>query len=253
MQTGAITAYFDVAQLTLWAFILFFAGLVVYLRREDKREGYPLLAEGGETTHGLFPATPEPKTYLLQDGSTLTLPRAEKARTLALSKTDPAEGAPAVPTGDPLRDAVGPASYADRADEPDTTWEGEPRLVPLRAAPEFSLDPEDPDPRGYPVVATDGVVAGKITEAWVDRAEPQVYYYDVKLNDGRTVILPARLAVVDDTAQRVTVASITAAQFAGVPAIKNPDVITLLEEDKIAGYYAGGHLYAVPARQEPLA
>jgi len=32
--TGAITGYIDVAQLTLYAFWIFFAGLVFYLRRE---------------------------------------------------------------------------------------------------------------------------------------------------------------------------------------------------------------------------
>ena len=42
MPTGAITQYIDVAQLTLYAFWIFFALLIVYLRREDKREGYPL-------------------------------------------------------------------------------------------------------------------------------------------------------------------------------------------------------------------
>ena len=45
MQTGAITGYIDVAQLVLYAFWLFFIGLIIYLRREDKREGYPLWSE----------------------------------------------------------------------------------------------------------------------------------------------------------------------------------------------------------------
>ena len=50
----------------------------------------------------------------------------------------------------------------------------------------------------------------------------------------------------------VKVASITAAQFAGVPALKSPDEVTKLEEDKIVGYFAGGHLYATPERMGPL-
>lgn len=41
MPTGALTGYVDVAQVVLYAFFLFFAGLVFYLRREDRREGYP--------------------------------------------------------------------------------------------------------------------------------------------------------------------------------------------------------------------
>ena len=38
MTTGAITGYIDVAQLVLYVFWIFFIGLVIYLRREDKRE-----------------------------------------------------------------------------------------------------------------------------------------------------------------------------------------------------------------------
>jgi photosynthetic reaction center H subunit len=48
------------------------------------------------------------------------------------------------------------------------------------------------------------------------------------------------------------VKAITAAQFADVPTIKRDDQITLLEEDKICGYYAGGHLYAFDERSQPI-
>ena len=41
METGAITEYVDVAQLVLYAFWLFFFGLIVYLRREDRRGRTP--------------------------------------------------------------------------------------------------------------------------------------------------------------------------------------------------------------------
>ena len=42
MATGAITQYVDVAQLVLYLFWIFFAGLVYYLTVESKREGFPL-------------------------------------------------------------------------------------------------------------------------------------------------------------------------------------------------------------------
>ena len=32
----------DVTEWVLYGFFLFFAGLIIYLRREDRREGYPL-------------------------------------------------------------------------------------------------------------------------------------------------------------------------------------------------------------------
>jgi photosynthetic reaction center H subunit len=53
--------HIDGAQIVLYFFWLFFFGLVYYLRREDKREGYPLESERGPV-HG-FPLTPEKKTY----------------------------------------------------------------------------------------------------------------------------------------------------------------------------------------------
>ena len=34
MQTGAITGYIDVAQIALYVFWVFFAGLIYYLQRE---------------------------------------------------------------------------------------------------------------------------------------------------------------------------------------------------------------------------
>ena len=37
-----LTPGIDVALLVFWAFVGFFVALVFYLRREDRREGYPL-------------------------------------------------------------------------------------------------------------------------------------------------------------------------------------------------------------------
>jgi hypothetical protein len=69
MTTGAITGYIDVAQLVLYVFWIFFIGLVIYLRREDKREGYPLEAEGSSRVRVVgFPDLPEPKTFVLPHG-----------------------------------------------------------------------------------------------------------------------------------------------------------------------------------------
>jgi len=45
MQTGALTQYIDVAQVVLYLFWIFFAGLIYYLHSENKREGYPLESE----------------------------------------------------------------------------------------------------------------------------------------------------------------------------------------------------------------
>ncbi|HEY0776455.1 MAG TPA: hypothetical protein VGD56_00690 [Gemmatirosa sp.] len=54
----------DLAQIAIYAFWIFFAGLIYYLRREDKREGYPMVSDGpGGTIQG-FPRTPGPKRFI---------------------------------------------------------------------------------------------------------------------------------------------------------------------------------------------
>jgi len=43
MQTvGNITGYVDLAQILLYVFWIFFAGLIYYLAMENHREGYPM-------------------------------------------------------------------------------------------------------------------------------------------------------------------------------------------------------------------
>ena len=130
---GNITGSIDLAQIILYVFFLFFAGLVYYLHRESKREGYPLesVTTKGKFMGGLF-GIPKPKTYLLPGGGTFTTPRPEKdMRELKAKPSAGWPGAPLVPTGNPMVDGVGPAAWAERADKPDVTLHGEPRIVPM--------------------------------------------------------------------------------------------------------------------------
>jgi photosynthetic reaction center H subunit len=127
----------------------------------------------------------------------------------------------------------------------------------MRAVQGFTVAEGDPDPRGLQVKACDGVIAGTITEIWVDRAEPQVRYYEVKLSGSdKIVLLPVPFVQWPNfgltKTDHVKVKAITAAQFRDVPGLRNPNQITLLEEDKISAYYAGGHLYATAERSQPL-
>lgn len=257
METGAITSYIDVAQVVLYVFWLFFAGLILYLRREDKREGYPLLSERSDriVVQGV-PEVPDPKTFLLRDGTTYTAPPGnpdfKDVRAVPSAKW---LGAPLVPTGNPLVDAVGPAAYAMREDAPDLTAEDEDRIVPLRVAHDFFVEPSDPNPIGMAVYGCDRKQAGVVKEVWVDRSEPAIRYLEVEVTAAagpRIVLLPYAFAVYRPKYRYVWVESITAAQFADVPGIKNPDQITKREEDRITAYFGGGHLYATPARQESL-
>jgi photosynthetic reaction center H subunit len=260
MNTGAITGYIDVAQLTLYAFWIFFAGLIWYLRREDKREGYPLDSDRTDRTGDRirvqgFPAMPTPKTFLLHEGGSVQTPRPDKPRgPIAATPVFGFPGAALQPTGNPMADGVGPASYALRDDVPDTMFDGAPIIVPLRVATDHGIVSRDPDPRGMTVIGCDGQAAGRIRDCWVDRAEPQIRYLEVELAPGgRPVLLPYGFVKYDADRRRVNVASIRSDQFGDVPAIRNPNQVTRLEEDKICAYYAGGHLYALPSRLGPLA
>jgi photosynthetic reaction center H subunit len=259
MGTGAITSSIDVAQIVLYAFWVFFAGLIYYLHREDKREGYPLESDrahrsGGRVKVQGWPRVPRPKTFRLRDGRTVMAPNF-RGSDQPLGGTPSARhlGAPLEPIGDPMLAAVGPGAYADRADVVDTTIDGDARIVPLRAAPGFEVSAADPDPRGMPVFGADGAVAGTVRDLWVDRAEAIFRYLEVELagqGGTRHVLLPVNFSRIGR--DRVKVRSVLAGQFAQVPGTRLPDAVTLLEEERIMAYFGGGTLYATADRQEPL-
>lgn len=257
MPRGAITSYIDVAQLALYAFWIFFALLILYLRREDKREGYPLESDrsANVVVEG-FPKTPTAKIFALPHGGTFAAPSGKvDTRPVQARAVANWPGAPLEPIGDPMLAGVGPGSWADRTDEPDRTIDGAPRIVPMRVATDFWVEERDPDPRGMPVIGADGEVGGTVRDLWVDRSEPQLRYLELEVargEPGRRVLLPITMARIDGRRKRVRVASILAEQFARVPTLRNADQVTLLEEDKISAYYASGHLYAVPSRAEAL-
>ena len=259
MQTGAITEYIDVAQLVLYAFWIFFAGLVAYLHRENKREGYPLVNEGpGKRVivQG-FPPVPSPKRYILRNGREVFAPAHEGERQAeppyAAQIVDGYPGSPILPAGDPMLAGVGPGSYAMRPDTPDLTFDDHARIVPLRIATALGVDVKDTDPRGLPVIGHDGLVAGTVTDPWVDRAEHLFRYLEVQPAAGsgvRPVLLPMGFARIKR--RHVQVDSITAAQFASVPRTKSDEQITMYEEERVMAYYGAGVLYATPERAEPL-
>jgi photosynthetic reaction center H subunit len=279
MSTGAITSYIDVAQLTLYAFWFFFAGLIFYLRREDRREGYPLESDlsgqpkrrlGGE----IFPLIPAPKTFHLHDGRTVQAPRLAEDRTeierrgIKAERLAPWPGAPLVTGADAMTSGVGPGAWAERDDAPEMTFDGDPSIVPLRVATDHWVASEDLDPRGMEVVGADDEVAGTVADLWIDLAEPQIRYLEVALaappgrdeddgetaavvsNAGNGVLVPMTLARI--AGNRVKVKTVLARHFADVPILASPDRVTKREEDRISAYFAGGQLYADPKRMEPI-
>ena len=248
---GAITSHIDVAQVVLYTFWIFFLGLVLYLRREDQREGYPLVSEEGPSQPGYF-YPPEPKTYELAGGGVRKSNRPDRAD-LPYRTTSGLIGMPIEPTVDPLKSGLGSGAYSNRVDEPDQTFDGHNRIVPTRIAGEYGVMEGDRDPRGYTVVGSDKVAAGKLVDLWVDRAEFIFRYYEVELqNSGKRVLLPVGFGFVNNQAKTIFVDSLTAAQFNDVPALKTPDEVTRLEEDKITAFYGGGYLYSSEQRAEPV-
>lgn len=255
MEIGGITEHIDVAQVVLYAFWLFFAGLILYLRREDRREGYPL--EDGitgkvDSVGVTWMATP--KRFALPEGGYAEAPDFKRdTRPVNATPIAAFPGAPLQPTGDPMLAGVGPGSWAERKDIPDMTAGGKPRIVPMRSVSDFGVVDGDPDPRGMPVVAGDGKIAGTVTDLWVDTDEILIRYVEMTVGSGeeaRTVLIPAGFT--DVRGGKVDVPSIYSTHFANVPAIAGTDRITRLEEEKLMGYFGGGLLYADWRRQEPL-
>ena len=148
---------------------------------------------------------------------------------------------------------TGPASYADRPDRPDLTVHGEAKIVPMRVAQNFYVEPRDPDPRGMTVLGADDVAGGTIVDLWVDRSEPQVRYLEVSVaGQERTVLVPITVCRVNARRGTVMVNATMGAQFAAVPRTASDEQVTLLEEDRIQAYFAGGVVFATPRRARPL-
>ena len=232
---------FDLARISLWLFWLFFAGLVIYLQRENQREGYPLENDDGSPSTSVW-STPEPKTFILPHGrGTYQAPDGQREqRELKLARTAPNGGFPFAPTGDPMADGVGPAAWAMRRDEPELDGHGKPKLQPMAAAGEFAVA-AGRDPRGLPVKANDRASPGKVSDMWVDVPEQLVRYLEITLEDGTKRLFPMTMAKIK--ADGVHVAALSAGSFKGIPQLRDPAVLTKLEEEKISAYVAGGTLY----------
>lgn len=262
-----LTSSIDTAQVVLYFFWIFFAGLIVWLRREDRREGYPLetdnLALVGPQNALRIPA---PKEFLLphDEGIRMAPDFIRDNREILAERVSKATGYPIEPTGEPLLSGVGPASFAERSEHPELSQEdGGPVIVPMRVATAFTVD-AGPDPRGWEVVGADGAVAGVISDIWVDRADLMVRYLEVELTAAPAAagdaaaptkqvrLIPLPMLGLDGKAKRVSVRALRADQFVHVPTTQSPDRISLREEDRVAAFYTGGWFYAEPRRREPV-
>lgn len=264
MNATYIVGKFDVAELAFFLFFFFFIGLVIYLNRESRREGYPLENEitGALESPPLIAA--DKKVFKLPHGRGTYVPEDMPRESVDV----PAQfafhggGAPYVPTGNPMKDGMGPAAWANRQDYPDLTFDGRPRIVPLADSHEIEIAPGDPDMLGWPVYDCNVELAGKVSDVWVDQSEHIIRYLEIETNAGDKVLAPMFVCVVQtkgllsgvwpDNPELVQIDAITKDHFADVPRLANPRQITRLEEDKIMAYYGGGYMYATPERAEPF-
>ena len=293
---GTLTQGIDWALIVLYAFWLFFAGLIFYIRREDRREGYPLVDDITGRQERASPIwIPDPKKFVTTSGEVYYAPRKNEVEPEVTNAVpaNPFPGSPLMPVGNKLTSGVGPASYAMRSDHPDLTAEHEIKILPMRRLPSHGIAEDDVDPRGMEVVGADGQPAGIVSDMWIDRSEMLVRYIEVRLDPSiagtggqpaaretvaaaaateegdaavaaitteattaasasDTVLMPMNVATVAPMYGQVSTTDILAAQFAGVPRTKDSERVTLLEEDKIMAYFAGGSLYAKASREEPI-
>ncbi len=251
---GSITSYIDLAQILLYAFWVFFAGLIFYLVRENHREGYPM--DSGHNSRAVVTGwpIPEPKTYKLENGKTISMPDpTRKEPPLNAVPSTTAFDSALDPKSNGMTDAVGPGAYAMREDVPELDTHGRPLIQPLRVASAYSVAKQDVDPRGLPVMGGDGKPGGVIKDIWIDSTEMIFRYLEIETQTkagAKRVLLPVPFARI--RRNQVEVNSIYGLHFADVPVTRSPDQITKLEEEKISAYYGGGTLYADPARSEPL-
>ena len=255
MDDMTIVGTYDVAELVFYAFVLFFLGLMVYLRREDRREGYPLEDEvtGRVDTPGGVLSAASPKSLHMPVGRGIgTTPTKGREKVdVAGARTFRSPGAPYYPTGNPLVDGIGPAAWADRAKHTDLDGEGRNRIVPIGAVDHIAIHARDHDPRGMSVIGADGAVAGTVSDIWVDRAEHVIRYLEVDTGS-KKVLAPMAMSKVKGRAKQVIIDAINAVDFAAAPVPGTAGQITFYDEERIVAYFGGGYLYANSARQEPL-
>ena len=257
MKLGQITSYIDVAQVTLYLFWIFFAGLIFYLRREDRREGYPLVLRAFEYLQGrrLPVHSRRPKSSCCLTAARPRPTGKADTRAIKAEKIDVWPGAPLQPTGDPMLAAVGPGSYAERADMPDLD----------HRRPRQDRTAARCDELCVATAAT--VIRAAISVIGADRrrgghghrrlGRPLGNDHPLSRSrasggSDRTALIPMTFARIDKRRGQVKVHALLADHFANVPALANPDQVTLLEEDKICAYFGAGTLYAHPSRAEPL-
>ncbi len=242
-----MTQYIDLPQIAFWLFFLAFVAICYFLRKNDKREGYPLRASPftGELIAGA-PLAADPVTYVLNEGGTTSTPHdypAPPASVLPLYRFD---GTPFRPAADLLHTPLGPGAWVMRKDEPMLNEVGELLLQPLRACEGWAIGKGESNPRGMAVFDVRWRPVGIVADVWIDRGIRIIRYLEVQLSEplgGKRVLVPIYHTLIDERAREIRVTALSDHEFDGVPMGASPDRITAREEDRLNAYFAAGRFY----------
>jgi len=127
--------------------------------------------------------------------------------------------------------------------------------MPKAKTAHFKVAEGDMSPIGMPVIAADGQQVGEIKEVWVDQMESVIRYFEVSVGE-ETRLIPMHFARFRGSfrgqGKIYFVNNLPAARFPDIPQTASPERITMLEEEKIMGFFGGGTLYGMPGRTEPI-
>ncbi len=252
MLLGNITSSIDLPQAAFWVFFLFFVGLVLVLRRNDKLEGYPLKSSPFNSTPLLgFPLPPEPRAYELNEGGITIAPHLYPQADVRAVPLYPFDGTPLSPVGNPLTAGLGPGAYVIRQHGPMLLENGELMLQPFNALRDWSLGANQTDTRSMTVFDWRWREIGTVHDFWVDRAIEIVRLFEVKLHaefGGGHVLVPIFHVDIKERAREIRVTALNAHQFKHIPMPAAPDRITAREDERLNAYFAAGRFY----RDSPL-
>jgi photosynthetic reaction center H subunit len=127
---------------------------------------------------------------------------------------------------------------------PELDAHGHPKIKPMAGLESFFVS-AGRDPRGLPVLSRDDQVVAHVSDMWVDEAEQLVRYLEIELEpeygSGKR-LMPMTMSKIKE--KWVQVKSLNRGHFDGIPQTASKDQITLLEEEKIMSWFAGGTLYS---------
>ncbi|PRY92041.1 photosynthetic reaction center H subunit [Hasllibacter halocynthiae] len=238
---------FDPVLAMVVIFFFLFVVLVIWLRREDKREGYPADTAGAFSSVRLLPnwiGMPGRKVFHRPHGNPpVSTPRREPLRESGARPPRAARGRPFRPVLDGLKEGVGPASWQNREEKPDLDRKGRPKIIPLSSNAEYFVAEGDPDPRGWLVRGADFAVAGEVKDLWFNRAEFFLRYLDVELEEGGRRLVPLFFTITKPRRGEILVPHLPADRFRDAPTLASPDRITMREEDRVNAFFAGAAFY----------